>query len=285
MNERISLDERSPTEEWRRILLDGAVVEARRIGNDLVAPDGRRIAVDDAVHLPPVEPTKIICVHLNYRSRAEELRTVPPPAPHYFQKPLSCLNSHRGAVVRPRGCRFLNYEGEIAIVIGRAARNIRIAEAPAHIAGYTLANDFALHDFRDADRGAMLRVKGADTLGVVGPALVRGWQPADQVLRTRVNGKVVQESGISGMIFSMDYLVADLARIMTLLPGDLILSGTPANSRPVEPGDVVTVEADGLGVLESRIVEGQSDVSVECGWPPAASDKVLGVALGQALRE
>ncbi|MGH8148406.1 MAG: fumarylacetoacetate hydrolase family protein [Steroidobacteraceae bacterium] len=272
-------------EERRRIMLDGVIAEVRCEGAWLVAPDGRRARADQAVHLPPVQPTKIICVHLNYRSRAEELRTAPPPAPHYFQKPLSCLNAHRGKVVRPRGCRFLNYEGEIAIVIGRVTRNIRIADAPAHIAGYTLANDFALHDFRDADRGAMLRVKGADTLGVVGPGLVQGWQPSDQALRTRVNGKVVQESSVAGMIFSTAYLVADLARTMTLVPGDLILSGTPAHSRPVEPGDVVTVEADGLGVLESSIVEGESEVSGECGWPPTESEKVLGVALGQALRE
>ncbi|HTW37163.1 MAG TPA: fumarylacetoacetate hydrolase family protein [Steroidobacteraceae bacterium] len=272
-------------EETRRILLDGGIVEVRRDGDLLIAPDGRCIEAEQAVHLPPVVPTKIICVHLNYRSRAEELRTAPPPAPHYFHKPLSCLNSHKGSVVRPRGCRFLNYEGEVAIVIGRATRNIRIAEAPAHIAGYTLANDFALHDFRDADRGAMLRVKGADTLGVVGPGLVRDWRPADQRLRTRVNGKVVQESSVAGMIFSMAYLVADLARTMTLLPGDLILSGTPANSRPVAPGDVVTVEVEGLGMLESRIVEGASGVSQECGWAPSASEKVIGVALGQELRE
>jgi 5-oxopent-3-ene-1,2,5-tricarboxylate decarboxylase / 2-hydroxyhepta-2,4-diene-1,7-dioate isomerase len=271
--------------ETRRILLDGAIVEVRREGALLVAPDGRRIEAEQALHLPPVLPTKIICVHLNYRSRAEELRTVPPPAPHYFQKPLSCLNSHKGPVVRPRGCRFLNYEGEVAIVIGRSARNVGIAEALEYVAGYTLANDFALHDFRDADRGAMVRVKGSDTLGVVGPGLVRGWQPAEQILRTRVNGKLVQESSIAGMIFSMAYLVADLARTMTLLPGDLILSGTPANSRPVEPGDVVTVEVEGLGTLESRIVEGTTAVSVECGWPPSASEKVLGVALGQELRE
>jgi len=272
-------------QESRRILLDGVIVEMRRDGNGLLAPDGRRIALDEAEHLPPVVPTKIICVHLNYKSRAEELKTIPPPAPNYFQKPLSCLNGHRGSVVRPRGCRFLNYVGEIAIVIGRTTRNIRIAEAPAHIAGYTLANDFALHDFRDADRGAMLRVKGADTLGAVGPGLVRGWEPRDQVLRTRVNGKLVQESSITGMLFSMAYLVADLARTMTLFPGDLILSGTPANSRPVEPGDVVTVEADGLGLLENRIVEGEQAVSTECGWQPSSSDKVLGVALGRGLRE
>jgi 5-oxopent-3-ene-1,2,5-tricarboxylate decarboxylase / 2-hydroxyhepta-2,4-diene-1,7-dioate isomerase len=271
--------------ETRRILLDGGIAEVRRDGDLLVAPDGRRIAVGEAIHLPPVVPTKIICVHLNFRNRAEELKTVPPPAPHYFQKPLSCLNSHKGAVVRPRGCRFLNYEGEVAIVMGRIARNIRMSEAEDYIAGYTLGNDFALHDFRDADRGAMLRVKGADTLGVIGPGLVRGWQPVDQVLRTRVNGKLVQESSLTGMLFSMVYLVADLARTITLCPGDLILSGTPANSRPVEPGDVVTVEVDGLGTLENRIVEGASGVSDECGWPPSASEKVLGVALGQELRE
>ena len=190
-----------------------------------------------------------------------------------------------GAVVRPLGCKYLNYEGEVAIVIGRTCRNIRMADAWDVIAGYTLANDFALHDFRDADRGAMLRVKGADTLGVIGPGLVRGWTPSDQILRTRVNGEVVQESSLKGMIWDMAYLVTDLARIMTLVPGDLILSGTPANSRPVQPGDVVTVEVEGLGRLENSIVEGVSAVSDEAGWPPSASQKVLGVALGEALRE
>ena len=271
--------------EHRRILLDCAVTLMKRDGDQLVAQDGRRIAADEAIHLPPVEPTKIICCHLNYQNRVDELKTVSPPAPNYFQKPLSCLNSHKGAVVRPRGCKYLNYEGEVAIVIGRTARDIRMADAEAYIAGYTLANDFALHDFRDADRGAMLRVKGADTLGVVGPGLVTGWKPADQMLRTRVNGTIVQESPRTGMIFSIAYLVADLARVMTLNPGDLILSGTPANSRPVEPGDVVTVEVEGLGMLESHVVEGVNPVSLECGWPPAASEKVLGVALGEQLRE
>src|SRR5215472_660534 len=159
----------------------------------LVAQDGRRVACEAAVHLPPVQPSKIICAHLNYWNRLEELKAECPPAPNYFHKPVSCLNAHRGAVVRPKGCRFLNYEGEVAIVIGRTCRNVSMDEAWDCIGGYTLANDFALHDFRDADRGAMLRVKGADTLGVVGPGLVTGWKPAGQVLRTRVNGEVVQE--------------------------------------------------------------------------------------------
>ncbi len=271
--------------ETRRILLDGAVVELRRQGERLVAPDGRSIGCAEAIHLPPAQPTKIICAHLNYRNRLEELKATCPPAPNYFMKPLSCLNSHKGAVVRPNGCQFLNYEGEVAIVIGRTCKNVRISEALSYVAGYCLANDFALHDFRDADRGSMLRVKGADTLGVAGPGLVQGWTPGDQVLRTRVNGKVVQESSLKGMIWDMAYLVADLARMMTLEPGDMIFSGTPANSRPVQPGDVVTVECDGLGVLENTIVEGVAPISDEAGWPPSVSEKVTGVALGEALRE
>ena len=273
------------TEETRRILLGGAPVEMVLKDGSLVAADGRTIRPDDAVHLPPSEPSKIICVHLNYQNRIDELKTEGPPAPNYFFKPPSSLNSHKGAVIRPRGTRFLNYEGEVAIVIGKTARNIRMAGALDYVAGYSLANDFAIHDFRHADRGSMLRVKSADTLGPIGPGLVRGWQPADQVLRTRVNGEVVQESSLKGMVFSVAYVVADLARMMTLLPGDVILSGTPSNSRPVEPGDVVTVECDGLGVLENRIAEGGHDISDEAGWMPESSDKALGVALGIQLRE
>jgi 5-oxopent-3-ene-1,2,5-tricarboxylate decarboxylase/2-hydroxyhepta-2,4-diene-1,7-dioate isomerase len=270
--------------ETRRILLDGVVIEVEARGDILIAPDGRRVAADQALHLPPCEPSKIICVHLNFMSRVDELKTSCPDTPSYFQKPPSCLNSHGGAVVRPKGCKYLNYEGEVAIVIGKPTRNIRMSEAEDHIAGYTLANDFGLHDFRDTDRGSMVRVKGADTLGVVGPGLVRGWRPQGKRVVTRVNGRVVQDGGMDELIWSIPYLVADLARTHTLMPGDLILAGTPANSRPVEPGDVVTVECEGLGVLESRIVEGPAILD-ECGAPPSDSDRVRGVAaLKQPIR-
>ncbi|NUP76723.1 MAG: FAA hydrolase family protein, partial [Nonomuraea sp.] len=155
--------------EHRRILLDGAVTETVREGDELVAGDGRRVRIDDATHLPPVVPTKIIAVHLNHRSRVEEFRTRLPAAPTYFHKPTSSLNSHRGAVVRPEGCKWLNYEGEIAVVIGRTCRNVAPERAGEYIAGYTVANDFGLHDFRDTDAGSMLRVKGSDTLCPLGP--------------------------------------------------------------------------------------------------------------------
>jgi 5-oxopent-3-ene-1,2,5-tricarboxylate decarboxylase/2-hydroxyhepta-2,4-diene-1,7-dioate isomerase len=273
------------TEETRRVLLDGAPVEMELSGGVLIARDGRTISPGDAVHLPPCQPSKIICVHLNYQNRIDELKTEGPPAPNYFFKPPSSLNSHKGVVIRPRGTRFLNYEGEVAVIIGRTARDVRVADALDYVAGYSLANDFAIHDFRHADRGSMLRVKGADTLAPLGPGLVRGWTPGDQVIRTRVNGEVVQESSLTGMVFAVPYLVADLARMMTLVPGDVIFSGTPANSRPVEPGDVVTVECEGLGVLENRIAEGTRDISDEAGWMPESGDKAVGVALGIQLRE
>ena len=110
--------------ETRRVLLDGATVSVVRDGDLLVAGDGRSVGVDEAVHLPPVEPTKIIAVHLNYRSRVEEFGTRLPAAPTYFHKPTTSLNAHKGAVVRPERCKWLNYEGEIAIVIGRTCRNV-----------------------------------------------------------------------------------------------------------------------------------------------------------------
>ena len=271
--------------ETRRIFLDGAVVEVSRDAEMLLTPDGRRVRAEDALHLAPVQPSKIICAHLNYRNRLEELKAICPPAPNYFYKPPSCLVGHRNNVIRPKGCKFLNYEGELAVVIGRTARNVRIAEAESYVGGYTIANDYALHDFRDADRGSMVRVKGADTLGLVGPGLVRGWIPAGQMLRTYVNDRLVQESSLAGMIWNVAYLIADLSRMMTLVPGDLIMTGTPANSRPVNPGDSVCVEIEGLGRLINTVAEGETVVSDEAGWPPSLSEKVTGVALGEQLRE
>lgn len=267
--------------EYRRILLDGAVTHVTRDGVDLVAGDGRRVAVGEARHLAPVEPSKILAVHLNYTSRVEEFQTALPPGPTYFQKPLSALNAHEGDVVRPSNCRWLNYEGEIAIVIGRVTRGVSWQDAWDHIAGYTIANDYGLHDFRDTDAGSMLRVKGSDTLAPLGPGLVTDWDPRDgQVLRTIVNGEVVQEASTDEMTWDMAYLVADLARTITLYPGDIVLSGTPANSRSVRPGDVVEVSVDGLGTLRNRIVDAPGPVSDEVGAQPTDTEQVQSTALG-----
>ena len=265
---------------YRRILLDGYPVLVQREGQDLVARDGRRVAVADAVHLPPCEPTKILCVHLNYASRVAEFMTRLPPAPTYFHKPITALSAHGADVVRPEPCRWLNYEGEIGIVIGRTCRNVSPAEAGDYIAGYAVANDYGLHDFRDTDAGSMLRVKGSDTLCPVGPALVTGWDFHDKRIRTLVNGEVRQDGSTDEMEWDMHYLVADLARTITLVPGDLVLSGTPAGSRPVVPGDVVTVEVEGLGALTNTIVAGPEPVRSDVGAQPSDSEEVVSTAMG-----
>ena len=137
--------------EYRRILIDGYPALVERKGEDLVAGDGRVVAIKDAVHLPPVEPTKIIAVHLNYDSRTQEFMTKLPAAPTYFHKPITALNSHNGAVVRPAGLKWLNYEGEIVIVIGKTCRNISPEEAGEYIAGYTIGNDFGWLNWRQVN--------------------------------------------------------------------------------------------------------------------------------------
>jgi 5-oxopent-3-ene-1,2,5-tricarboxylate decarboxylase/2-hydroxyhepta-2,4-diene-1,7-dioate isomerase len=266
--------------ETRRILLDGNVVDVERRGDELIAHDGRIVKIDDAVHLSPVLPSKIICVHLNYRSRVEEMMISLPPAPTYFHKPVSALNAHDAAVVRPAGCKWLNYEGEIGIVIGRTTRNISPAEAAGHIRGYTVANDYGLHDFRDTDAGSMLRVKGSDTLCPLGPGLVEGWDFRGKRIRTLVNGEVRQDGNTDEMNWDMHYLVADIARTITLQPGDVLLSGTPAISRTVYPGDVVEVEVEGLGTLRNHIVEGPAAIRTDVGAQPTESEQVLSTAQG-----
>jgi len=266
--------------ETRRVVCDGRPLSVRREGEQLLAPDGRRLPIAGSDHLPPCTPSKIIAVHLNYESRRAEFQAPLAPAPTYFHKPISSLNSHGGVVVRPPRCRYLNYEGEIAIVIGRPTRHVSAAEAGDCIAGYTIACDYGLHDFRDTDAGSMLRVKGSDTLCPLGPGLVAGWDFHGKRIRTLVNDAVRQDATTDEMIWDMHYLVADLARTITLLPGDVILSGTPANSRPVQPGDVVSVEVEGLGTLTNRIVEGNVPIREDVGAQPSASEEVVSTALG-----
>ena len=195
-------------------------------------------------------------------------------------KPPTTLNGHRGVVRRPRGTRFLNYEGELAVVIGRRMHGVGIDHVLDHVAGYTCANDVGLHDFRHADRGAMLRVKGQDGFLPLGPELVPAaeFDPTGFTLRTYVNDAVVQEAQASDLLFGVAYQLADLCRLITLEPGDVVLTGTPANSRPMEPGDTVAVEIDGIGRLENTIVDWDVDLSGP-GEQPAVSANTLHVAL------
>lgn len=246
-----------------RVEVDGVGRWGRRDGPEIVLSDGVRVAEATAAYLAPAEPSKILAVHLTYRSRVEEYAARTPAQPSYFMKPPTTLNGHRGVVRRPRGARFLNYEGELAVVVGRRMKGVPVDEALDYVGGYACANDVGLHDFRHADRGAMLRVKGQDGFLPLGPELVpaSAFDPTDYTLRTYLNGEVVQEATADDLLFGVAYQLADLCRVITLEPGDVVLTGTPANSRPMEPGDVVEVEISGLGRLQSTVVEWDVDLS------------------------
>jgi 5-oxopent-3-ene-1,2,5-tricarboxylate decarboxylase/2-hydroxyhepta-2,4-diene-1,7-dioate isomerase len=263
-----------------RVLHAGAPEWGRREGNEIVLESGQRIGEPDATYLAPAEPSKIIAVHLTYRSRVEEYAAAMPPQPSYFMKPPSALNGHRGAVRRPNGARFLNYEGELAVVIGRRMHGVAIEDALSHVAGYTCANDVGLHDFRHADRGSMLRVKGQDGFLPLGPELVPAneFDPDAFTLCTYLNGELVQQAAADDLMFGVAYQLADLCRLITLEPGDVVLTGTPANSRPMEPGDVVEVEIDGIGRLTNTVEAWDVDLSA-AGEQPEVSANTLHVAL------
>lgn len=270
----------SVTERRVRVELGQASAWGRLDGDTIVLEDGRTVPEADARYLAPVAPTKIIAVHLTYQSRLTEYAANTPAYPSYFMKPPTALNGHRGIVRRPRGTRFLNYEGELAVVIGRRMHGVAEADALAHVAGYAPANDVGLHDFRHADRGSMLRVKGQDGFLPIGPWVTPAdeFDPTNFNLRTYVNGKVVQEATTEDLIWGVAYQLADLSRLITLEPGDVVLTGTPANSRPMEPGDVVAVEISGLGRVENTIVDWDVDLTA-VGDQPAVSGNTLHVAL------
>ncbi len=265
-----------------RIEHDGRAIDATLDG-DTVTGDGTEIKINQVKRwLPPVTPGKILATHLTYRSRAEEYKMARMPSePSYFMKPPSSLSGHLAPVVRPAGCRFLNYEGEVAVVIGRRCRGVGVDEALDYVGGYTVVNDWGVHDFRHADRGSMLRVKGQDGFCPLGPVMVDAADvdPDDLTVRTFVNGEQVQE-GHTGtdLMFSFAYQIADLARLITLEPGDVLLTGTPAHSRPVEPGDVVAVEIDGIGRLENTVFQSDEVLPV-VGEQPAVTAQTLHVAL------
>ncbi|MEX1154676.1 fumarylacetoacetate hydrolase family protein [Parvibaculum sp.] len=270
-----------PREEWRRILHQGTPVWVKpEEGGKLRLGDGRLVDEASAAYLPPCDPTKIICIHLNYDSRRAEFKAPPLVTPTYFQKPLTTLNSHRGFLNRPADCQYLNYEGEIAAIVGKPMRNVTRDEVWDCLAGFAPANDVGAQDFRDTDAGSMLRVKGQDGFCPVGPGIVRGVDIRKESARTYINGKVVQDGPVSDMTFPIDYIFADLSRHITFLPGDIVLTGTPANSRPMNPGDVVEVEVTGIGRISNTVQEVPAPAH-DVGHKPTDTDAVRRVALGQ----
>jgi len=198
-----------------------------------------------------VQPSKIVCIGRNYAEHAKELGNEVPKEPLIFLKPPSALLPTGGTIILPAVSRQVEFEGEIGVVIGTRARRVREADAEAFIAGYTCVNDVTCRDLQKTD-GQWTRAKGFDTFCPVGPRVVSlDWRTLSVV--TRVNGVERQRAPSSDMIFSIPRLVAHVSAIMTLEPGDLIATGTPAGVGPLAAGDVVEVEIAGIGILSSHV--------------------------------
>jgi 2-keto-4-pentenoate hydratase/2-oxohepta-3-ene-1,7-dioic acid hydratase in catechol pathway/regulator of RNase E activity RraA len=211
---------------------------------------------------------KVIAVHINYPSRAAQ-RGRTPAQPSYFLKPSSSLSLSGSAVERPAGCELLGYEGEIALIIGKAARRVGIEDAWSHVAAVTASNDLGVYDLRYADKGSNLRSKGGDGFTPVGPALIPAdtVDPANLRIRTWHNGELVQDDTTEDLLFPFARLVADLSQLLTLEEGDIILTGTPAGASVAIPGDVLEVE---VSTADGRLTTGRLVTSVEEGTTPFA---------------
>jgi 2-keto-4-pentenoate hydratase/2-oxohepta-3-ene-1,7-dioic acid hydratase in catechol pathway len=212
------------------------------------SPDGARL-------LPPCVPSKIVCVGRNYAEHAKELGNEVPAEPTIFLKPPSSLIASGDAIVYPRLSQRLDFEGELGVVIGQRARNVKSSDAAGYILGYTCVNDVTARDLQRKD-GQWTRGKGFDTFCPVGPCIV----PRDAVdleslrVRTFVDGEKKQDASITEMIFSVSDIIAYITGFMTLEPGDLIATGTPSGVGPLQPGSLVRIEIEGIGVLENTVV-------------------------------
>jgi 5-oxopent-3-ene-1,2,5-tricarboxylate decarboxylase / 2-hydroxyhepta-2,4-diene-1,7-dioate isomerase len=242
-----------------RVAYAGAIHEATpgAAAQTLRLADGRVVAEGEVVWLPPFEVGTIIALGLNYADHAKELAFNAQEEPLVFLKGAGSLIGHRGQTRRPAGIKFVHYECELAVVIGRPARKVARADAMAHVAGYTVANDYAIRDYLENWYRPNLRVKSRDGGTVLGPWLVDAADiaaPPQLDLRTLVNGRVVQQGNTRDLVFDIPYLVEYLSAFMTLQPGDVLLTGTPEGVVDVGVGDEVVCEIEGIGRLANTIV-------------------------------
>jgi len=204
------------------------------------------------LHSSVINPSKVVAVGLNYRDHARELNMELPQYPLIFMKPSTSVIGDGAEIVFPPQTKELHYEGELAIVMGARARNIPVGEARGYIAGFTCANDVTARDLQRMD-GQWTRAKSFDTFCPLGPRIVNDINPAALRITTRVNGQVKQDSTTANMVFNVYDLVSFVSGIMTLLPGDVIITGTPPGVGALLPGDMVEVQIEGIGTLKNTV--------------------------------
>lgn len=236
-------------------ILEGQTV--RVLDGDLFAtprPTGATHALADVRLLAPVQPGKVIAVGLNYRSHLGDRE--PSAYPGLFAKYPTSIVGPGADIVLPPDANNVHYEGEMVLVIGREAKNVPESSALDYVFGVTAGNDVSERDWQRDDL-QWFRAKATDTFGPVGPVITRGLNYDDLLVQTRLNGETRQSERTKDLIFGVAHIVSYVSRYVTLMPGDLIFTGTPQSTRPMEPGDVVEVEVEGVGVLRNRVVRGR----------------------------
>lgn len=202
--------------------------------------------------LAPVLPSKIVGLGLNYRKHVEEVKFEIPQEPLIFLKPPSSIIAHLEHIIYPENAEKVEYEGELGIVIGKKARHVKEEEALDYVLGYTIVNDVSARDYQRKDK-QWTRGKGFDTFCPFGPLIATGLNPNHLKIETRLNGRTVQSSNTDDMIFGCARQISFISKVMTLLPGDLIATGTPSGVGPLKKGDVVEIEIEGIGVLKNPV--------------------------------
>ena len=229
----------------------GIVHEGSFSGERIVSGENVYL-LDEVELLTPCLPSKIICVGLNYREHARELKMLVPEEPIIFIKPPSSAIGPGGKIIYPLSSKQVDYEGELAVVIAKRSKDISAQIAWKHILGYTCFNDVTARDLQSKD-GQWTRAKSFDTFAPIGP-WIANIDPSEADIKTRINGKVVQDSNTSDLIFSIPELVEFISHIMTLEAGDIIATGTPPGVGPMQKGDIVDIEIEGIGILRNAVV-------------------------------
>lgn len=220
-----------------------------------VETKGKGIPISEVILLPPVKPSKIVAVGANYRDHAAEMGRPLPKEPFIFLKPPSAIVGPNDIIIYPKMAKRVDYEGELALILKKKARLLSDNDnVEKYILGYTCFNDVTARDLQEKD-GQFTRAKSFDTFAAVGPCIATDVDPSQMRLKTFVNGKLRQSSSIKNLIFPIPFLVRFISRIMTLLPGDIITTGTPAGIGPMFPGDRVDVQIEGIGTLSNTVMK------------------------------
>ncbi len=240
--------------EERTGILDDTTI--REISGDIYSEyreNGKVHKLDEVKILPPCRPTKIIAVGLNYEDHAKEMKRALPKEPMLFLKPNTTVISHKEDIIYPSHMsQRVDYEGELAVVIGREAHMVEEKDTKNHIYGYTCINDVTARDLQAKDV-QFTRGKGFNTFAPIGPCIETDVDPGDLEIQTTLNGEIRQSSNTSNLIFNVGQLVSFISKVMTLLPGDIIATGTPSGIGPMSPGDQVQVKISGIGTLTNFV--------------------------------